>query len=462
MYPKGSHLRTVLLILIIGFLVVSSYLGFGKKYSCPSFLFCFPIFISLIDGLLLYQEWKYNLDILTVIVVVGGTVAFVLGCFFIHIITVSLNRRTYSSSSLCFSKFNALDLKINANIYYLFALISFILSIFTFYEEKKFVSSFGYPSDTIPNVIGSYNELTKFGDSRIVFRGLGAYAYEINFAIALLSAYLFSRECFCFKDNKRRFLSSFLCFFVSSLSLLTTGSRSVAITVFVVFLISYLLMAEKMGLEPSFLNTKVKHIFYILAAFFIAGIAFLFVLYGIGRQGGSSDSTLFYDISIYIGAPFKNLDIAITQGFKTPNLFGEHSFKNLYQTLMNFGFINEFYSTDFGFQSIGKYFLGNVYTIFYSPLVDFGFVGCFMCLFLCGVVSQFIYEISFSNSVQPYIPFSVILYGMFAYNIIFSFFSSMILEMVSTIWLKKIVFVSILIFIFNYLYTSDNKRPVSP
>lgn len=434
-------MNTILLLIFFISICLFDYFFFKKSIISTPFIFSFPFILALCDGLIYYKQWQFNLSSKTVLLIIFGTISVTIGSALVF-----FNQRVEKKDSVYLKRF-----VFKKSVYIFFSILVFLSTIITVFFEKKLVASYGYPSGNLSEIIGSYNEMSKFGATDISLQGIGAYAYEITFSVGLLFAYLLAREiAIMHLDFSRE------CCFVYILSIfcvLTVGSRSVSITLVLAFVFILLFFLQYTGQFRGIGSVKVKTFLLMFVSLCFIPIIFLQSLSLIGRDSGSSNSTVLYDFSIYLGAPLKNMDIVISKGVNNSStLFAENTFAILYQTLQKFGFQVPQHpvTSDFGFQSIGGWFLGNVYTIFTTLYEDFGFLGCCLALFLMGLSMQLLQSICLKKINSDKISVATIMYGYFSYNVFFSFFADMTFQtFFSTVFLKKLFFNLIFCFILN-------------
>lgn len=131
-------------------------------------------------------------------------------------------------------------------------------------------------------------------------------------------------------------------------------------------------------------------------------------------------------VAAYIGAEIKNLDIFLSNT-KVPvnsGTWGSHVFQAFQKTLSKyFGFSIRRSSVSFGFNRVNGHFLGNVYTIFFDLLYDFGYVGNFLIIIILAFLNQKIFDCAEKKAIKKSIPITIILYGYMFPLILFSFFS---------------------------------------
>lgn len=439
-------MNTVILLILIIFICIFDYIIFNKSFISTPFIFTFPFVLALCDGLIYYRQWQFNLSQKTSILILAGILAVTFGSLF------ALPRYRIAVS-------DPTDLKrfhFKNSVYILFAFITIVCTLITIFYERKLVSSYGYACGSIQDIIGSYNELSKFGSTDVNLRGIGAYAYEITFSIGLLFSYLTARDI---SIAHRRFSRS--CMFVyvlAAICVLTVGSRSVSITLLLSFVFLLLFFLQNSGQLRGIGSIKINTLLIVGIIVSIVPFVFLRSLALMGRETGSASSTLLYDFSIYLGAPLKNLDIAMNNGIPRSEMIGEWTFNNLYDTLKKIGFQGPEYSTDFGFQSINRWFLGNVYTIFYYLSKDYGCVGCCIALFVLGFLMQLVQSYCIKRFDDNKISVLTVMYGYFMYNVFFSFFADMTFQILfSTIFLKKLLLVGVFSYILNRRMKFDER-----
>lgn len=432
-------MNTVMLLIALVLLLVNSYFFFGKHLSNPVMLFILPLIIALLDGFIYYNQWRYNFNTNTVLLVLGGTVSFAAGCYIAYV---------YGERNMNPKNVKIVRLLLPNYIYTICIIVILTMSVFVLASLRSLVASHGYSVATLTDIIGNYNELSKFGNEDVSLRGIGAYCYEALFGIGLVLAYLAARDLAVGRKNCSKMC--LLAFFTAALSVVIVGSRSVSIALIVSFLVIYIMYTRRIGRVRELSDIKVGYVIFLPLILLVAASVFLGSVSFLGREGGSDNSTKLYDISIYLGAPLKNLDLAMSQGIMQSEYFGRWTFRQIYATLNNLGITSVPYSTDFGFQDINGWFLGNVYTIFYYLTVDFGVLGCFVTLFLIGLLVQFVYQLAYRKLDAPYVSLPVILYGYFAYNILFAFFADNITSLLfSTGLYKKLVIVALVELLLN-------------
>ena len=106
-----------ILAMLLCILTIISY-KFSKREICnPAVLFISPFFLMSIIGIINKEKWELNdMKLLTTMVLVLGTLAFLLGCIF-----------QYSSFKISHGKANEVELDVNKNISRTYLLASLVI-----------------------------------------------------------------------------------------------------------------------------------------------------------------------------------------------------------------------------------------------------------------------------------------------------------------------------------------------
>ncbi|PJM78660.1 O-antigen polymerase [Bifidobacterium scaligerum] len=443
-----------LLIILIACLGVSFVLT-GRRLISPVVFFFVPFIFQILDGFLFYRIWEFNLHMETVAIVSGCFFVFAFGCVLVHHTLGSNNKIRYvSDRPVALSSANAYNrpIHIPTRFYWLIIIVQIILFLIVFRAEKQVVSQY-LPVSGIADVITGYNNLNKFTDADAILptipAQLSAVLQGLTFFVALLGA----------KELANRGRSSspvcMLALLVAIVVAFATGNRTWPLSVLFTFGIIYLLLLEKQGKITSIAKIKVKYIVFGIIAFVALLGAFYMLTFAMGRD---NTMTPIYYLSVYLGAPLKNLDSAIAESITPSPVPGEYTFNFLFQTLIaKFG-VEADQIVSLPYRDIGIYPLGNVYTVFFAPLKDFGIAGCLLLIFVLAIVMQAIYEISLRAD-DSRLSIAQVLYGYFSFLLAMTFFAHFIFQNVVHLGFAKQLVTIIAFTIFtNYIV---RKRVVS-
>lgn len=429
------------LFLTIIILTISAYYLNGKELIAPSFLFSVAFLVASFFALLNGEKWGYNLNNSTYFVIVLGILEFIIISYIIRIIF-----RTHPNGINKANTDHTVFIN-NRKLIYV-EIIQFIFVFVIIWNVKKVTGQ--------SDITKAVNMLNYSANGFIgMSYELPTYAklmQNFNFAVGIFGEYLFIKELV--ENRKFKIIFFIEVLFALSGSLLS-GSRGGTLIAIVSLLVFYMLIQQKrIDWNPR------KNLISILLVIIISAIVlFLFkqTTTWVGR--GEETRSSFDYISIYMGAEIKNLDLFINNGMfpiKT-ELFGQQTFVTIYYFLIkHLNYPAQTYNLVLPFQSVNGYGLGNVYTVFYPWLYDFGYSGILFLTLIMASISEIIYEISIKSS-QNIAPYIRLFYGgTVAPCIVFSFFSNRFFEAMNIITI--IVTIVIYWFINHFLVKEINKN----
>lgn len=400
----------MLICMISIFLII--FLFSDRNLINPIVIFCIPLIISVLYGLQYYSEWKYNVSVNTAVVVVSSFLVF---CIVVYLLDLSAKKIYLNQDGKeILSKKDSSELTKDSIYVCLFGLLVVAAAI-TFYEERKLVLANGY-GGSLSEVIGGYNDLTKFSDTGVTPSGLASLISGFMQGMAYILGYLFVMDRVY--GERRRY--KIVLFALTVMSLMVSGSRTNAVALLIGAIIMYFIIRSKANKPITIRNANAGFAIFIPLAVVLVLIGFFESLTLLGRN---EETDFFYYIAIYLSAPMRNLDLAISNGIVHSDFWGQLTFKYLYPTLEKINVVpSEASYGAFPYISFNGYFLGNVYTTFYAFIVDFGFIGCLAAVAIMGLMSQCTFLIaSYSRSSYS---IAVILYAYMAFQLFLSFFSS--------------------------------------
>lgn len=394
----------------------------------PSVIFCAAFFVY--EGMCIMAKKSYAITIEPATVVVVG-----LGCLFFTLLNqlavystknqVSVIKKQKYGEILPLYIWGLIVLQILSIIYF----IKYITDIAIAYEV---ISEIHYGS--LGEKVQLYDTMTKFwteifSELNVPIPMIYRITNPICGAMEYLVLYLATKK---FYFEKKITVSYMIVVALMVVRILMNGSRSPLLRVITFAAFVYLMFLLRDGKLQKF-NLK---IFVKLAGIAVllcmAMIALLFVM---GR--GSAEMDYFGYIFTYAGAPIVNLNnflrnntIGLFHGVSSEGLFGAHTFRGLYRYMAKiFRFsvdipdINYFTFSDNGIE------IGNVYTMFYSLLYDFGYFGTIVFTTIMG--SYYVFEYQFIK-VKPMshhiVDLRLLLYAYLFNDLIMSTFSNRFYE----------------------------------
>lgn len=386
----------MILLLIIFFIefLLALYLC-GGDYFRPGILFSTVMLSSGISATYLSFIWKFDLNPLVILIYASSV-----------LIVIALD---YFISRIINANHTPTDItEIKTNIYFdVFVIVLGILTIF--YHIAYLRSTFGD---------GSWLVLATQYRQSVVWESLettmsSTLGRLINFTMifAYIYTYLVVNNILC-KTNKKRIIVRSLPIVLYCIDSMLMGARGYIIYLAIAGVTYfYILLQRKSGWKSKQGFKTIKKIAYVFMA-----LAILFVVAG-SFIGKSSEGSIFYKISIYLGGGIALFNDYISTGGMDSPAFGAITFFNLYKYLMRFGFPD--YTKYFQFEF--RYDWGNVYTAVRRYHQDFGFLGVIVCVSIFAVVLSWLYHSIKKDNSNKLVDLRLIIYGMLVRSI-FLFF----------------------------------------
>lgn len=412
----------ILLIIITAvFTGVSFYISDFDIFH-PTVVFNLGFLICEIVCLLFQNEYSVKLHASTLIVIgLGG---------FIFVVTT-----IFSRSLKCKPKYNSIDefriFKIEVKKELVIGLIACQLISIAFFLVYIRAISIKYTgsADSLGSMISVYDQANKFFKKELATVPI-PIAYRLLNPISIAGAHiivyvLINNWVATKKIDLLQLISSSLLVF----SYIINGSRTPIFRLITLILIQYYIMNFKRKTK----SVGVRFVI-ILSIIAVATIVMMIVILFItGRTSEDSEYKYTDYIFVYLGAPIINLDnwLADPVIYENVDLPGVHVFGGLYS------FIGSTFHIDtlqfktilvFKVNEEGK-FLGNVYTMFYSIIYDFGIVGMIPVVGLMSSFYCFMYDRMFHKQIQVYrFSMKLFIYSYMFNDLIMSFFSTRFYE----------------------------------
>lgn len=400
-----------LLILII--LLFINYNVFDKDIVAPPVIFILTFCISFFDALLNLGIWNTALSINTILIIVVGALVFTIVSVLLRIIS----KKNVNKSEDIIVKY------IDISKWKLMVFLIFQLVVIFFVQ--KYVKELAGPyakNGSLSASISMYQYLTKFTTLKLAFPKVLTYTYILSNSSAFVFGYVAVYNFFY--SRKINYLA-IINMLVSMAGSFLTGSRGVAIQVILSLIIIYLLLYRDNGGKIK-LSVLVKPLLVLIGLL----LSFRFFAKILGRDHSLG---LFEYISVYLGAPIKNLDTFLNTGYHSSNdIWGFNTFS------MQWQWINEKFSLglpkdtiNVNMQFLNGHNLGNVFTAYKDYISDFGYFGATICIVVMAFVMGYLYEhtkIVEQRESKTAIKWSRLLFGYLSVNMAFTFFSNKFYE----------------------------------
>lgn len=398
-------------ILLINFLIAFIYF---KTVLSPPFLMGIGMLAASILVSTYYFEWElYKMIPETIIILGGGTFFFTLNC----VIYDKIYPVPKDISNVCATN----NYVIRLGRLKLFYIISIFIGVCELFLKVYYLRTFFGSLNLSTLVVSARIEMLE-GDNLFHYPALVRMMGSYTSVLSLLTIWLLYYIHF-FKNHIKSLRKILLIHIAIVLvDAFLSGAKgnifSIIAAVMFIFVVMYYTKIQRFKFKRS-LCFKVGLIFLLLAVSF-KGISIL-----MGRNIEMQSNTDL--LAEYCGAEIVNFDTYLqgrSSKIQSKN-WGAVTFRKLKEDLG----IKQNIPEEEGFQSIGFYTLGNVYTSFYSFHKDFGMIGCFAMPAFLAFLSMFIYRRMIQNIHNPNIPnIYLFIYTSFGMSLFMTFFSCKITE----------------------------------
>lgn len=430
-----------LLFLFLAFLL--AIIAFQKvvlKQSIlsPTFPFLFGLFIASLIALICSPKWGFIMRAETFWILVLGVLSFLLG-------TLPFSKRhkdtRIQNPTLLISPGCSTPHSGRLALFGVFQIITYTSAVVLLMNHFG-SRDIGFLLEGVRASINSATTQASFAYPTWL-NGFMSICYVSGFYFIFCFVSLLAKKC---KDVFLYFLV------ISNLVLCSIGSLLGGSRGSLIILISALVFGLLSFAANHKHRARVARRTYLITAILV--IALLLGFQSLGTSLGQTQNASFNWIdyfSIYCGAQIKNLDEFVTAGnFQISNLFGQQSFRSL---IIYFGrfFVPNWspYPLDLPFRYANGYSLGNVCTVFYPFLYDFGVAGIIVMPFIMGVVSSWAFELLSRRKSKNKAILSFA-YSFIWYCLLFSFFSNKFYELIfSPTFVKYLIYFTVLLWGFN-------------
>lgn len=426
-------------------------------FLSPGILFCLGFDIAVVNGITQYRNWSYELHWVTVFLIGASALMFVLVCQLIHILVLRVrsNRASVDGAISVTSSCGHLNKIVVPFWVYLIVLIVQVLTIIAVLRFIYQATSAEINGYSITQMIGQYDYMSKFSNFDKPIRGLLGLFYTSTCASGYLWGYILINNWLAIRRIE---LGALINFLPSAVLPFAVGGRAGTIQLILALVIMYFLFLRKLPLAERRKRRSVA----ILVCIGIAGIGIVLfkpILVLLGRS--TDQSNLYQYLSIYIGAPIKNLDIYLTQNIgseRKASFWGETTFSAISQSISRWTGqeVQTHYDITQPFQTINNIELGNVYTCLYSLVWDFGLIGAVVFVGIMAVAAQLVYEwlkVSSMHFFRDPVNLVMIIYSYMSYGIVFAFLSNRFFSsIVSSVFIRQLalwIFACFIIRCFN-------------
>ncbi len=422
---------TLLLILII--LTIFSFISMGRDPFAPGFLMCASFTFSCLCMCYNAALWEINTDPLTVFVISGGCLTFVIAniiCQFIYkkkILSVGkINRMNKGVQDFKNNGF----VSINRNLVLLVFVFDVLVLILYFIEVIK-IAGFG----SFTTMMYIFRQATGFQGASVSF--FVNILVRISKAFTTIFIFYCIRNVMAGKSIKSQLYLLFPVLPDLMCSLLTGGRFRLLQFILGPIVIYGLLYFVKYG-------RRIKVKISLIAKVIVIAVFSLLLFYNVKSLVGRAEQTdIITYVTEYFGGPIELFDVILRKaiGFHQPEIWGRNTFASFYRYFV------KFFGVDIGMSANPGWLtsrtginLGNVFTCFFIYYADFGLVGVFLLSFVAGCIWSVLYY----KSLLSYKNVRKIIYSFVFYGVLFQFYD----EMTFTIFLSADMWMSFLFICF--------------
>lgn len=435
----------LLLIVLIALLFIC-YECNEKDVLCPSFLFTLSFIFSVFWACLFARQWELGLHANTFLVIGLGVFEFIAVCLLVH---------------YCFSKVykhpgkkqNEFFLRIKIPVWVELLYLGFVVFICV-WEIKEIVTWANMPFSSFSEAGRMIDNLKFQSFDKFAFSGKLAFLRLFMTAGAYWFGYMLMNEIL---NLKKYDVIKIVIILLSIWSATLTGSRSSAMYILIGLFYTLLFLVQKKKSTNQFLTRKM--LFVIIAATIVVLGSFRAI--GLLMHRTINQNTLQY-LALYAGAEIKNLDSFLQEPRPYSSIWGSQTFIFLIRSFgRRLGIENAYYALDLPYRRINGFNLGNVYTVFYPFIYDFGYIGLFLLTAMMAAVSQSTYEIS-RNSRNPDVSVVfTIIYATIVSTLLLAFFSNKFYENIFTVeYVKRTGVLIIMHYVLTRFLSRKKKRKV--
>ena len=433
----------LLLVLLTLMLFLSFHLN-QKDILSPAFIFTASFVFSVFWACLYAKEWELGLHMNTFLLLFFGILEFNVLCVLFH----KLYIRCHSSFGIHQNDYFAklyipswLKLAYLAVVAAVCAGTVFVLTRWAGLPLSKFIEA-GRQYDNMKfDEVSSFKFPSWLSTGRVLVEA-GCYWFGYDFFNRLICSRKFD-------------WISFSIVLLSIACNLLTGQRSGAFNLLLANAFFCFFIIQKKKNSKKFLSMR-GLIVLVLIVFAALGS---FRTVGVLMQRNISKNTMDY-LAMYLGAEIKNLDIFLQGERPVSEIWGMQTFQPLILSLApKFGYNIPSYNIDLPYQKVNGFGLGNVYTIFYPFIYDFGYGGAFILVAFMAFLSQFSYEIAGHSRNRSAALLFAMIYGSMFSSLIFAFFSNKFFGNCFTIgFAKKIIFWVLFEIAFCHIFNYGRER----
>lgn len=430
-----------LLISLMTLLYLAYYLN-NKDLLSPAFVFTTSFLFASIWATIYKKAWDLELHFNTFILIIASVFLFLITAVIVKLIYKNFKRKKFKLQNIEEKednerKLNIIFIETIKKIIFIVIELITIVSILIFLTKANGGNIFNISGALYNLRIKNFRETTiNFPKIISVLRLLvGVLGYY--FSYILINNYIVEK-----KIDKYSLIIVVLSIFSSAL----IGARGNTIDMILsMFAIAFILVNKK-----NLFKMKIK--FKTIVLICLAVLVILINFQQFGNLLGRNNKVKAMDyLAEYCGAEIKNLDTFLQEDtYKAKDtVFGGQTFFAIIKWTSQFiSFKNSNYEVVLPFRSVNGFSLGNVYTILYPLVYDFGYMGALSLVIFMALISQILYERCKTDKFDNKPSIRILVYSYVFPTILLSFFSNMFYNLIFNINFIYFIIVNYLLNIF--------------
>lgn len=428
----------IYITIIILFILLLVSLKFSKNIFSPASIIVLSYLFSMVLIIPNIENWNVNLKIKTCIIIIIGTLSFLIGYFMCFYSTKNLKKMN--------NRNNYIQLNLFTKIFII--VLQLITLGLNFYYVSKIVG--GITISNFSSSMEKYRELSAYSEKIVTIPFIPSQLKKITNILFYFVTYVFFENAFYKKNTDKRvknitflFIFTFIIQFL--LSMLSAGRYNI-ICLFIGAVVMFTICKAKSkdNISKTFVIRDYLRLAIVL---FIVLIAFSSMRFLVGRTNQNSFSNY---ISGYFGGSVPLLDRYLDKYEScSSSYFGYNTLHTLYSALNKLGIVSTFRTTNLEFMQSGS-LNGNVYTSFCGMYTDFGILGIIVLQMIEGIIFALVFKkVYYRNNSSKSVVIFIILYcshisSIFLHSYGENFFSlilsqSIVLELIYVLILYQII-----------------------
>ena len=413
----------------------------NQRVVSPGVLFMVPFTISAFFLLLNTSRWSVVLHVNTYLVIVGGCLSFLLG--------VVLAKRRYFRRRVQIAVLwrerpgHAEGAEIPDWFLWVALFVQLVFFAVCLRAILSVARSYGY-SGTLAFAIYQFRNTRIYTTDSVSLGRIREWMYAFNLASGYIWMYMLA-----FRASKKQRIPAVLVLniIICLATGLLKGSRQSSVQMIVAG-ITYYFLFYIAGTNRS--RVPLKKMIKPMLLLIVIAVTFQMVGTLLGR---TVRADFMQYIAVYLSGSIRNLNEWLQSPHSIASPFGKMTVIYFWNTMGNYLHVPGWvYVLDLPYLSANGNNSGNVYTLFYAYIYDFGYIGAAVVPFIIGFISQLVFKktSSIDTKSERNIQFNSIIYGYIAYTLAFSYFSNKFFEGIVRIGFVRMAIVwALYVILFN-------------